>query len=73
MNLLFWFVISVIFDFKHLNGTDDGIFGSFKDLTSNNEFVQDSVDFVEVEDNIKLTNVAKILIQGFDKQMNQLT
>jgi hypothetical protein len=71
--LLLQTAFSVIFDFEHFDGTDDRIFGSFKDLTSNDEFVQDSINFVEVEHNIKFTDVSKVLIQSFDKQMNQLT
>jgi hypothetical protein len=73
MNLLFDRQFSVILDFEHFDRANNRIFGSLEDLTSNNQFVQDSVYFVKVEDNIKLTNVSKVLIQSFDKQMNQLT
>eukprot|EP00825_Cyclidium_porcatum_P014255 TRINITY_DN17625_c0_g1_i1.p1 TRINITY_DN17625_c0_g1~~TRINITY_DN17625_c0_g1_i1.p1 ORF type:complete len:173 (-),score=29.63 TRINITY_DN17625_c0_g1_i1:27-545(-) len=45
------------------------IFGSFHNFSTNNHFIKNSKSFMKVEYNIQFTDIAKILIQYFNKQM----
>ena len=45
---------------------------SFHYLTSDYDFIQDLVDFVEVENEIELTNTSEVLVKHLYKQMNEL-
>ena len=44
----------------------------FPDFPSQEHFVDDRVDFVEVEDQIQLADVVEVLVEDFDEVVNGL-
>ena len=54
-----------------LHGSIDCKFAGLHDFTTDDHLVEDLVYLVEVEDEIKFTHAAKVLIQYFDEQVDE--
>ncbi len=63
---------SVILNLKYLDRVNYGVFRSFQNFSSNYQFIQYSVNLIEVKHDVQFANVPEILVQGLHKQVNQL-
>ena len=61
-----------VFSFKVFDGADDCVLCSFEYLSSYNNLIEDSIDFMKIKDDVQLTDISEILVQILDKKMDQL-
>lgn len=59
-------------EFNALHGRYDGVLAGLHDFASEDDFVQNSVDLVEVEDDVKLADVAEVLVHGLNEEVDEL-
>lgn len=50
----------------------DTDFAGFHYLSTDYHFVEDLVNFIEVEHKVELADASKVLVENFDKQVNEL-
>lgn len=62
-----------IFCFKIFKCGHNDIFGCFEYLPSDDDLVEDAVNFMKIEDDIQLADISEVVIQIFNKHMNKLS
>lgn len=61
-----------VFNFQILQGTDDGIFGRLQYFPTDDDLIQNAIDFMKVKDNIQFADVTEILVEVLHEEMNKL-
>ena len=46
-------------------------FAGFHDFAADDHLIEDLIDFVEVEDEVKLADTSEVLVQNFHKQVDE--
>ena len=65
------FTLSLLHLFEHFDPLQYLSLTRFFQLPRQHEFIQNTVNLVEIKDNIQFTHVAKVRVEEFDKQMNR--
>lgn len=50
----------------------DLLLGSLDDLAADDHLVDDGVDLVEVEDEVEFADIAEVLVEDLDEQLDEL-
>lgn len=64
--------MSLFHFFKQLDPLQNFSFTRLLYFPRQHVFVQNTINFVKVENNVQLTDIAEVAVQQFNKQMNSL-